>query len=150
MIRLVNARKNFGRQTLYDGIDASIVRGERIGLLGKNGAGKSTLFKVLMGQDHLDGGELIRDRKCSIGSLPQEIHPLKEGTVFENMLAHLGPWTEADRRLKVVMAGLEAGDPNALDDYDDAMEAFLTAGGYEMEARAKSILLGLGFSVPQL
>ena len=45
------------------------------------------------------------------------------------------------------MAGLEAGDPKALDDYDDAMEAFLTAGGYEMEARAKAILLGLGFSV---
>ena len=35
MIRLINARKNFGRQTLYDGIDASIVRGERIGLLGQ-------------------------------------------------------------------------------------------------------------------
>src|SRR3954468_5173829 len=96
MIRLVNARKNFGRQTLYDGVDASIVRGERIGLLGKNGAGKSTLFNILMGQDHLDAAELIRDRKCSIGYLPQEIHPLKEGTVFENMLAHLGPWTEAD------------------------------------------------------
>src|SRR3954447_20628829 len=149
MIRLVNARKNFGRQTLYDGIDASIVRGERIGLLGKNGAGKSTLFKVLMGVDHLDGGELIKDRKCSVGYLPQEIHPLREGTVFENMLDHLGPWTEADRRLKAVMKGLEEGDPRALADYDDAMEAFLTAGGYEMEARAKAILLGLGFSPQQ-
>ncbi len=150
MIRLINARKNFGRQTLYDGVDASIVRGERIGMLGKNGAGKSTLFKVLMGQDHLDGGELLRDRHCSIGYLAQEIHPLKQGTVFENMLAHLGPWTEADVRLKAVMAGLEVGDPKALDGYDDALEAFLTAGGYEMEARAKAILLGLGFSVPQL
>ncbi len=39
MIRLIDAKKNFGRQILYDGIDASIVRGERIGLLGKNGAG---------------------------------------------------------------------------------------------------------------
>ncbi len=150
MIRLLNARKNFGRQTLYDGVDASIVRGERIGLLGKNGAGKSTLFKVLMGVDHLDGGELLRDRKVSVGYLPQEIHPLKSGTVFENMLGHLGPWTEADRNLKEVMAGLEVGDPKALDRYDDAMEAFLAAGGYEMESRAKSILLGLGFSVPQL
>src|SRR5436190_10728650 len=150
MIRLVNARKNFGRQTLYDGIDASIVRGERIGLLGKNGAGKSTLFKVLMGLDHLDGGELLRDRKVSIGYLPQEIHPLREGTVFENMLAHLGPWTEADRRLKAVLQGLEDGDPRALEQYDDAQEAFSAAGGYEMEARAKAILLGLGFSVPQL
>jgi ATP-binding cassette subfamily F protein 3 len=150
MIRLINARKNFGRQTIYDGVDASIVRGERIGLLGKNGAGKSTLFKVLMGLETLDGGEMLRDRKVSIGYLPQEIHPLREGTVFEAMLAHLGPWTEADRRLKAVMAGLEAGDPEALDGYDDAMEAFVSAGGYEMEARAKSILMGLGFSVEKL
>src|SRR3954469_22796525 len=90
MIRLVNAQKNFGRQTLYDGIDASIVRGERIGLLGKNGSGKSTFFKILMGLEHLDAGSLNRDRKGSIGYLPQEIHPLKSGTVFENMLAHLG------------------------------------------------------------
>jgi ATP-binding cassette subfamily F protein 3 len=150
MIRLINAKKNYGRQTLYDGVEASIVRGERIGLLGKNGAGKSTFFKVLLGVEHLDSGEVLRDRKCSIGYLPQEIHPLKEGTVFENMLAHLGPWTEADRRLKAVMKGLEECDPKALDEYDDAMEAFVSAGGYEMEARAKAILLGLGFSVPQL
>ena len=150
MIRLNNARKNFGRQTLYDDIDASIVRGERIGLLGKNGAGKSTLFKILMGAEHLDGGEMVKDRKCSVGYLPQEIHPLKHGSVFENMLDHLGPWTAADRRLKEIMVGLEQGDPKALDGYDDAMEAFLTAGGYEMEARAKAILLGLGFSVTQL
>jgi ATP-binding cassette, subfamily F, member 3 len=150
MIRLIDARKSFGAQTLYDGIDASINRGDRIGLLGKNGAGKSTLFKVLLGQEHLDGGQLLRDRKCSIGYLPQEIHPLREGTVFEAMLAQLGPWTEADARLKRVLAGLESGDPKALDEYDDAMEAFVAAGGYEMEARAKAILLGLGFSVPQL
>ena len=93
---------------------------------------------------------MLRDRKCSIGYLPQEIHPLKEGTVFENMLKHLGPWTDADIRLKKVMAGLEVGDPDALNDYDDAMEAFLAAGGYEMEARAKAILLGLGFRVETL
>src|SRR3954454_1326013 len=145
MIRLVNAHKKFGNQTIYDDIDASIIRGERIGLLGKNGAGKSTLFKVLMGQESLDSGELIRDRKISIGYLSQEIHPLREGTVFENMLNHLGPWTVADRKLKEVMKGLEFVDPKALDDYDDAMESFDAACGYEMEARAKAILLGLGF-----
>src|SRR5262245_54565370 len=88
MIRLVNARKNYGRQTLYDGVDASINRGDRIGLLGKNGAGKSTLFKVLTGEESLDGGELLRDRKCSVGYLPQEVHPLREGTIFERMLGH--------------------------------------------------------------
>ncbi len=150
MIRLIDAKKSYGRQTLYDGIDVSIVRGDRIGLLGKNGAGKTTLFKVLMGAEHLDAGQVLRDRKCSIGYLPQEIHPLREGTVFEAMLGHLGPWTAADTKLKAVLAGLEAGDAEALGSYDDAMEAFVSAGGYEMEPRAKAILLGLGFSVAQL
>jgi len=150
MIRLVNGKKRFGHQTIYDGIDLSITRGDRIGLLGKNGAGKSTLFKILLGTESVDSGEMMRDRKCSIGYLAQEIHPLTEGTVFENMLDHLGPWTVANKRLQEVMKGLETGDPKALDDYDDAHEAFYSAGGYEMEARAKSILMGLGFSVPQL
>ncbi|WZO99991.1 ABC-F family ATP-binding cassette domain-containing protein [Isosphaeraceae bacterium EP7] len=150
MIRLTNARKSYGHQVLYDGVDASIVRGERIGLLGKNGAGKSTFFKILMGVDHVDSGEVTRDRRSSIGYLPQEIHPLREGTVFEAMLGHLGPWTVADRKLKQVMLGLEQGDPKALDEYDDAMESFLVAGGYEMESRAKAILLGLGFTVDGL
>ncbi len=150
MIRLSNARKSYGRQTLYEGIEGSIVRGDRIGLLGKNGTGKSTLFKVLIGEEHLDGGEVLRDRKCSIGYLSQEIHPLREGTVFENMLAHLGPWTRADRWFKDVLKRMEEGDPTALDQYDDAMEAYVSAGGYEMEARAKTILTGLGFSVDRL
>ncbi len=150
MIRLTNASKCYGRQTLYDGIEASIIRGDRIGMLGKNGSGKSTLFKVLVGEEHLDAGHVLRDRKCSIGYLSQEIHPLRDGTVFENMLAHLGPWTKADRWFKDVLQRMEEGDPTALDQYDDAMEAYVSAGGYDMEARAKTILTGLGFSLAQL
>src|SRR5262249_4943875 len=146
MIRLTNARKCYGRQVLYDGIEASIVRGDRIGLLGQNGAGKSTLFKVLTGEEPLDSGQVLRDRKCSIGYLPQEIHPLHGGTVFENMLAHLGPWTRADRRLRDVLARMERHDPKALAEYDDAMEPFVAAAGYEMEPRARSILAGPPFS----
>ena len=150
MIRLTNARKNYGRQTLYDGIDVSIVKGDRVGLLGKNGAGKTTLFKVLTGAETLDGGNLLRDRKCSVGYLPQEIHPLRTGTVFETMLDLLGPWSKADRWLKDVMARMEEGDPTALEQYDDAMESFIAAGGYEMEPRARAILTGLGFSPAML
>ncbi len=150
MIRLTNARKNYGRQTLYDDIDLSIVKGDRVGLLGKNGAGKTTLFKVLTGAETLDGGNFLRDRKCSVGYLPQEIHPLREGTVFEAMLEMLGPWSKADRWLKDVMTRMEDGDPTALEQYDDAMEAYISSGGYEMEPRARSILTGLGFSPAML
>ncbi len=150
MIRLIDAKKSYGRQTFMTGSRRRSSAASGSGCSARTGRGSRPSSRSCMGVEHLDSGEVLRDRKCSIGYLPQEIHPLKEGTVFENMLAHLGPWTEADRRLKAVMAGWSRATRKALDDYDDAMEAFVSAGGYEMESRAKAILLGLGFSVSQL
>ncbi len=103
-----------------------------------------------MGLDHLDAGSLNRDRKGSIGYLPQEIHPLKHGTVFENMLAHLGPWTEADRKLKEVMKGLETGTRRPWMRLTTRWRRSSPPVVMRWKARAKAILLGLGFSVPQL
>ena len=96
-------RKNYGRQTLYDGVDASIIRGDRIGLLGKNGAGKSTLFKILMGQETLDGGRdaprpEVLDRLSAAGD-----PPAPRGDDLREHAGPSRPWTAADRRLKAVM-----------------------------------------------
>lgn len=74
LLQLQNGTKSFGLKTLFDQARVSINEGEHIGVIGPNGAGKTTLFKILVGQDSLDEGEIIRSNKLRIGYLEQEAH----------------------------------------------------------------------------
>ena len=51
-------RKSFGDQVLIDGLDFNLPRGGIVGIIGPNGAGKTTLFRMMVGQEQPDGGEL--------------------------------------------------------------------------------------------
>jgi ATP-binding cassette ChvD family protein len=51
-------RKSFGDRLLLDGMDFNLPRGGIVGIIGPNGAGKTTLFRMMVGQEQPDGGEL--------------------------------------------------------------------------------------------
>lgn len=74
LLQLQNGNKSFGLKTLFAEARVSINEGEHIGVIGPNGAGKTTLFKILVGLDSLDQGEIIRSTKLRIGYLEQEAH----------------------------------------------------------------------------
>lgn len=74
LLQLQNGNKSFGLKTLFADARVSINEGEHIGVIGPNGAGKTTLFKILVGLDSLDQGEIIRSTKLRIGYLEQEAH----------------------------------------------------------------------------
>ena len=57
LLRLDSASLHYGNLALLDGVDISITRGNKIGLLGRNGAGKTTLLKVLAGDIVPESGE---------------------------------------------------------------------------------------------
>ena len=60
-MNLVNVRdlyKSYGDKTLFDHISWNINEGDKIGLLGINGTGKSTLLRIIVGQEHYEGGEV--------------------------------------------------------------------------------------------
>lgn len=69
MIKLTNIQKRYrtrrGYHTVLDGIDLTVLPGEKIGILGGNGAGKSTLIRILSGAEQPTHGQISRSMKIS-------------------------------------------------------------------------------------
>ena len=66
LLQIRNAHKSYGDQVLLDGAEATITDDRKVGFIGRNGAGKSTLLKVLLGDESLDAGEVIRHPDLSV------------------------------------------------------------------------------------
>ncbi|MFP6763518.1 MAG: ABC-F family ATP-binding cassette domain-containing protein, partial [Planctomycetaceae bacterium] len=71
LLQLRDAHKSYGEQTLLDGAECTITDAVKTGFIGRNGAGKSTLLKILLGEDELDRGEVIRHPGLRLGYLRQ-------------------------------------------------------------------------------
>ena len=78
LLQIRNAYKSYGDQVLLDNAEATIIDDRKVGFIGRNGAGKSTLLKILLGQEDVDSGEVIRHPKMSVGYLRQH-DPFAEG-----------------------------------------------------------------------
>lgn len=78
LFQIRNAYKSFGDQVLLDDTDATITDDAKIGFVGRNGAGKSTLLRILLGEEELDSGEVIRHPQLRVGYLRQH-DPFEKG-----------------------------------------------------------------------
>lgn len=72
LLQLQKANKHFGTKTIFEEASFAVNAGEHIGVIGPNGAGKSTLFKILVGQQELDSGQIIKSQQLRVGYLEQE------------------------------------------------------------------------------
>ena len=78
LFQIRNAYLSYGDQILLDDAEATITDEAKIGFVGRNGAGKSTLLRVLLGEEELDAGEVIRHPRLRVGYLRQH-DPFKAG-----------------------------------------------------------------------
>ncbi|MEM9943181.1 MAG: ABC-F family ATP-binding cassette domain-containing protein, partial [Planctomycetota bacterium] len=78
LFQIRNAYKSYGDQVLLDNAEAVITDDAKIGFVGRNGAGKSTLLKILLGEEELDAGEIIKHPRLRVGYLRQH-DPFQEG-----------------------------------------------------------------------
>jgi ATP-binding cassette subfamily F protein 3 len=71
LLQITKAYKSYGDQVLLDGADAVLSDNIKVGFIGRNGAGKSTLLRVLLGEEELDSGEIVRSSSLRLGYLRQ-------------------------------------------------------------------------------
>ncbi len=83
LIQLKDVKHSWGGPTLFSGVDFTIERGERIGLVGRNGAGKSTLMAMLMREVKPDSGAIEWIDGVRVARLQQDLPASREGVVFD-------------------------------------------------------------------
>ena len=153
MIAFQDVAISFGTQRVLHGVTVKINAKERIGIVGPNGAGKSTFFNLLTGELSPDHGEILFEgEKPAIGYLHQQLSRWEEGdTLLSYSLrasADLKAMEEEIARLEGGIAALPAGSPErarALARIGDLQTRFEARGGYDLDARVKKALCGLGF-----
>ena len=141
MLTIRKLMMTYGGRTLFDGVDLTINWGERMALVGPNGAGKSTLFKIVLGQEDPDSGEVVRDEYAHVGYLSQEAGDPGDDTVLQIATSI----TPEMRDIQRTMREHEAAGTTDAEEYAQAQDQFTALNGYQLEPKAKKILSGLGF-----
>ena len=150
MISLDNIALRHGSQILYTGASMQLFSGEKVGLVGPNGAGKSTIFRMIVGQQAPDEGQVSVERGITIGYFDQDVGEMAGRTVLAEVMAGAGEVSELARECSELEAAM--ADPDRADELDALVERygevqsrFSELGGFELEPRAREILAGLGF-----
>ena len=153
MIEFQNVSINYGTQDVLTDIDLRINAGERVGIVGPNGAGKSTLFQLILGSRQPDAGHVTLQGSPAIGFVRQHLEAAHEE---ESLLEYAMRGVPRLHDLEAKIHACEANVARTTDDdqrtrllntLGNLQTEFEHLGGYELEARVKAALGGLGFAV---
>lgn len=148
LISLVDASKDFGIRTLFEGLTLHVREGDRLGLIGPNGAGKSTLLRVLAGLEPLGSGERRCSSRLRVELVGQDSRVNPGLTVLEQVLAGCGEKRDLLLRFSEVSEAVAQtpddmalmGELGALSERMDEEEA------WALEQQCQEVLQRLGIS----
>jgi ATPase subunit of ABC transporter with duplicated ATPase domains len=155
MIALSNVSKQYGRQVLFVEASFQLNAGEKVGLVGPNGAGKTTVFRMIVGEESPDEGEVSAPKRATIGYFRQDVGDMSGRSVLDEAIAGSGRLGDLHHELKDLEHAMadpaRAGEmEKILDRFGRVQEAYQDGGGYDLEARAREVLHGLGFEDRQI
>jgi len=154
MISFAGVTKQYGRQVLFVDASFQLNDGEKAGLVGPNGAGKSTLFRMIVGEESADDGTVTVPKKLSVGYFRQEVDEIGGRSVLDEAIA--GSGRLGDLHHELIELEHAMGDPSrsdseeVLERFGHVQEEYQHMGGYDLEARAREVLHGLGFEDAQI
>ena len=135
MIQLSNLSKSFGSQELFSDLSFQLNPGNKVGLVGRNGSGKSTLFKLILGEESPDSGEVLIPRGYRIGALKQYLK-FTEPTLREEAALALSEEMQYDfYRVEKILFGLGFTQ----EDLDKDPLSF--SGGYQIRINLAKLLV---------
>jgi ATPase subunit of ABC transporter with duplicated ATPase domains len=150
MVSFTRISKQYGKQILFVDASFQLNPGEKVGLVGPNGSGKTTLFRMVVGEEAPDDGDVSVPKKLTIGYFRQDVEEMSGRSVLDETIAGSGRLGQLHHELEDLNHAM--ADPDRADDMDrilarfgEVQEEYEHLGGYALEAQAREILHGLGF-----
>ena len=137
MIRVLNLSKAYGSNQLFDEVNFVLNPGERLGLVGRNGHGKTTLFRLLLGSERCDDGEIVVPKGYRIGHLSQRIEFTASSVLQEacSALPKAEDGTDTSYRAKAALDGL------GFSQEDVSRPPGELSGGYQVRLNLAKVLV---------
>jgi ATP-binding cassette, subfamily F, member 3 len=131
-----------GPEPLFEQVNFTVYRGDKVGLTGANGTGKSSLFAAIRGELGPDRGDIGLPAALKIAHVEQEVASIDRAAI-EYVL-------DGDTELRRVMAAIEDAERrDAAMELADHHAALQAVDGYRARARAAAIMHGLGFKATE-
>lgn len=143
-----NLNMSFGDRTLFDGVSFEINTGDRVGLIGANGTGKTTLFRLILGSESPTSGEIHPGKNTVVGYMEQHACRNSHRSVYDEIMTVFEPLIEKEKRIEQLSNMIDAGAAidSVIEEQLRLTEEFEREGGLTCRSRARSTLVGLGFS----
>jgi ATPase subunit of ABC transporter with duplicated ATPase domains len=155
LISFSNINKQYGRQLIFVDASFQLNPGEKVGLVGPNGSGKTTLFRMIVGEEEPDEGDVSVPKRLTIGYFRQDVEEMQGRSTLDEAIAGSGRVGDLHHELEALHHAMQ--DPAQADDMDRILEQFGELqheyehlGGYALEAQAREVLHGLGFPDDQI
>src|SRR5881394_2643968 len=150
MVSFTKINKQYGRQVLFVDASFQLNPGEKVGLVGPNGAGKTTLFRMIVGEESPDEGDVSVPKRLTIGYFRQDVEEMSGRSVLDEAI--LGSGRAGDLHHELEELNHAMADPDRAGEMDtilarfgEVQEEYEHSGGYALESQAREVLHGLGF-----
>ena len=143
ILQVDNLSKSFGVLKLFEGLNFSIEKGQKVGLIAPNGAGKTTLLRILVGLEPSDSGEVITQRDLKIAYLPQRSDFTTYPDILTASLSGIAP--ELREVIVEYEAAVEGGDT---DQINRAIARMDQLDGWSIEQELQALLSQLNLGSP--
>jgi hypothetical protein len=149
LIAFSGISKQYGRQVLFVDASFQLNPGEKVGLVGPNGSGKTTLFRMIVGDETADEGDVSVPRKLTIGYFRQDVEEMGGRSAIEEAIAGSGRVGDLHHELESLQHAMadpaRAGEMDRiLARFGEVQEEYEHLGGYALESQARE----LGITIP--